>query len=108
MKARLRRIEAAAAVRSVCAGCATMEITIHLEYRLTSGEIVTLPPSPEVPPCTCRRPGSAEPPIYFVATALPGEYDSREAAERDYAKHAASSSAGAKRPDACLCVPYGR
>lgn len=88
LKARLRRIEAAAAVQTECAGCAIRQITIHHEYRLTSGEIVTLPPFPDVPPCTCRRP-SEERPISFIVIAFPEEYDSREGAERDYAAHAA-------------------
>lgn len=85
LKARLRRLEDLLIGTNSCAGCAPRQITMHEEYELPDGEKITLPPIPELPPCTC---GNREMNISFMVMVHPEPVSSREEAERLYAEYA--------------------
>jgi hypothetical protein len=53
---------------------------IHDEYRLPGGEVLTLPPIPEVPPCTCGRAKAwGEVDIVAITIVYPDEVTREEA-----------------------------
>jgi hypothetical protein len=84
---RLKRLEKSTTAVG-CPGCAVRQITHHEEYTLPNGETITLPPIPVLPPCTCGR-RKKERRISFIICKHPGIVESREQAERLYAKYAA-------------------
>ena len=86
LKARLKCLEQSPA-RGGCPGCAARRITMHEEYELPDGGIVTLPPYPDLPSCTCGRLREG-PRIVSVVFKFPGVVESREEAERHYAAYA--------------------
>jgi hypothetical protein len=57
IRSRLARLERRlkSAQASGCPGCVGRVLGFHDEYRLHGGEVLTLPPIPDVPPCTCGR-----------------------------------------------------
>ena len=87
LKARLERLERLASLAGGCPGCADRRITLHHEYQLPNGETITLPPFPELPPCTCGRRAKSK--VVSIVLKYPGEVESQEAAERKYAEYAA-------------------
>jgi hypothetical protein len=64
---------------------------MHSEYQLPNGEVISLPPYPDIPPCACGKRSLQNPPIYAVVFAA-GEVESREEAERRFADSAAFHS----------------
>jgi hypothetical protein len=85
---RLKRLEKSTNATG-CPGCANRRTTIHQEYQLPNAETVTLPPIPDLPPCTCGR-RQREKRIAFIIIRRPGTVESTEEAERRYTKYAAN------------------
>jgi hypothetical protein len=73
-----RRLKSAQA--SGCPGCVGRKFGTHNEYRLHGGEVLTLPPIPDVPPCTCgRRKARGEVDIVAIVIIWPDEVTREEA-----------------------------
>jgi hypothetical protein len=89
IKRRLTMLEKLLEDSRECPGCAPRLTTTHHKYRLANGEVITLPPIPEYPPCTCGRAKQAELEIQHIIVVFPELYESREAAESAYAEYAA-------------------